>query len=189
MEHQPVQFNWAKNNKITEAIRSKGNDFQMTAKTLSQNVSSRLFNHVSIIQLARKMCTNYPEIQQVWAVWRWREKKFENVLSRADFVHTAAIHVTQWNNFLINKRGNLQPLEMIKLDIALGTCEPSNLDIFWQTLSAPLKLNNNNDYFTIIHTTSLMVILEHAKPKAMTNKQVCFWNILVDEVLAVRYAK
>ena len=33
-----------------------------------------------------------------------------------------------------------------------------------------------------------MVILEHAMPNAMTNKHGCFWNKLVDEVRAVRYA-
>ena len=33
-----------------------------------------------------------------------------------------------------------------------------------------------------------MVILEHAIPNAMTNRHGCFWNILEEEVLAVRYA-
>ena len=33
-----------------------------------------------------------------------------------------------------------------------------------------------------------MVILEHAMPNAMTNKHGCFWNIFIDEILAVRYA-
>ena len=66
----------------------------MTARTSSENVTSRFCNHFSIIQThyAWKMCSNYPGIKLEPALGTW-EEKIEHLSLYAHVVHTTAKQV------------------------------------------------------------------------------------------------